>query len=127
LLNLGHTFGHALEAETGFSAQLYHGESVALGCLMAFDLSVRMGICPAADLARLRAHFEACGMPVRLPSIEGGWKVERFLEHFTHDKKVDAGRLTFIIARGIGQSFVSRDVPEDLLRAVLQDWSEAAR
>ena len=127
LLNLGHTFGHALEAETGFGAALYHGESVALGCLMAFDLSVRMGICPAGDLARVRAHFQACGMPTRLPAIEGGWKIERFFEHFTHDKKVDAGRLTFIVARGIGQSFVSRDVPEDVLRAVLKDWSEAAR
>ncbi|HMA50828.1 MAG TPA: 3-dehydroquinate synthase [Magnetospirillaceae bacterium] len=127
LLNLGHTFGHALEAETGFSTKLYHGEAVALGCLMAFDLSVRMGICPATDLARARAHFEACGMPVRLPVLEGGWKSERFLEHFTHDKKVDQGRLTFILARGIGQSFVSRDVPQETLRAVLKDWSEAAR
>ena len=125
LLNLGHTFGHALEAETGFSTRLHHGEAVALGCLMAFDLSVRMGICPAEDLARARAHFEACGMPVRLPAIEGGWRVERFFEHFTHDKKVDQGRLTFILARGIGQSFVSRDVPQETLRAVLKDWAEA--
>jgi 3-dehydroquinate synthase len=127
LLNLGHTFGHALEAETGFSTALYHGESVALGCLMAFDLSVRMGICPPADLDRVRAHLIACGLPTRLPAIEGGWKIERFFEHFTHDKKVDGGRLTFILARGIGQSFVSRDVPEDILRAVLSSWSEAAR
>ena len=127
LLNLGHTFGHALEAETGFGAALYHGEAVALGCLMAFDLSVRMGICPAGDLERIRAHFDACGLPIRLPALAGGWKVERFFEHFTHDKKVDQGRLTFILARGIGKSFVSREVPEDALRAVLKDWAEAAR
>ncbi|HEY8015574.1 MAG TPA: 3-dehydroquinate synthase family protein, partial [Dongiaceae bacterium] len=126
LLNLGHTFGHALEAETGFSSALYHGEAVALGCLMAFDLSVRLGLCPAADLARLGAHFKICGLPVHLPALEGGWKVERFLEHFTHDKKVDAGRLTFILARGIGRSFVSREVPEQTLRAVLQDWAAEA-
>jgi len=127
LLNLGHTFGHALEAETGFGAVLHHGESVALGCLMAFDLSVRMGLCPAADLARLHTHLAACGLPTRLPEIEGGWRVERFFEHFTHDKKVDAGRLTFILARGIGHSFVSREVPEGTLRSMLKDWSEAAR
>ena len=127
LLNLGHTFGHALEAETGFSSTLLHGEAVGLGSLMAFDLSVHLGLCPAADLARLKAHIEAVGMPSRLPSIAGGWSVERFFEHFTHDKKVDQGRLTFILARGIGKSFVSRDVPEEALRAVLSDWSEAAR
>jgi len=128
LLNLGHTFGHALEAETGFSTALYHGESVALGSLMAFDLSVRLGLCPAADLDRVRAHFAATGLPTRLPALAGGWRVERFFEHFTHDKKVDAGRLTFILARGIGRSFVSRDVPQDILGAVLADWAaEAAR
>ena len=126
LLNLGHTFGHALEAETGFSATLLHGESVGLGCLMAFDLSVRLGLCPAADLARLKAHLDAVRMPTRLPPITGGWQADRFLAHFAHDKKVDQGRLTFILARGIGQSFVSRDVPQDVLRTVLDDWSAEA-
>jgi len=122
LLNLGHTFGHALEAETGFSTKILHGEAVALGSLMAFDLSVRLGLSPPADLDRLRAHFDAVGMPTRLPAIEGGWQVDRLLAHFAHDKKVDQGRLTFILARGIGQCFVSRDAPEDRLRDVMADW-----
>jgi len=64
-------------------------------------------------------------MPTRLPAIEGGWKVERLMAHFAHDKKVDQGRLTFILARGIGQSFISRDVAEEILRAVLADWCAA--
>jgi len=127
LLNLGHTFGHALEAETGFSTKILHGEAVALGSLMAFDLSARLGLSPAPALDRLRAHLDAVGMPTRLPAIEGGWQVERLMAHFAHDKKVDQGRLTFILARGIGQSFISRDVPEDSLREVLRDWVEAAR
>jgi len=128
LLNLGHTFGHALEAETGFSSKILHGEAVGLGSLMAFDLSARLGISPKADLDRVRAHLVAVGMPTRLPAMEGGWQVDRLMAHFAHDKKLDQGRLTFILARGIGQSFVSRDVPEDKLREVLADWSrEAAR
>ena len=127
LLNLGHTFGHALEAETGFSTRILHGEAVALGSLMAFDLSARLGLSPASDLDRLRAHLDSVGMPTRLPAIAGGWQVDRLMAHFAHDKKVDQGRLTFILARGIGQCFVSRDVPEDRLREVLADWSEAAR
>jgi 3-dehydroquinate synthase len=126
LLNLGHTFGHALEAETGFSQALLHGEAVGLGCLMAFDLSQRLGLCPKADLDRLRAHLDAVGMPVSLPPIAGGWQEDRFMAHFAHDKKVDQGRLTFILARGIGDCFISRDVPEDRLRAVLRDWSAEA-
>jgi 3-dehydroquinate synthase len=127
LLNLGHTFGHALEAETGFSAKILHGEAVGLGSLMAFDLSARLGLAPRADLERLRAHLEAVGMPTRLPAIEGGWQVDRLMAHFAHDKKVEQGRLTFILARGIGQSFISRDVPETRLREVLADWAGGAR
>src|SRR5579859_3207976 len=122
LLNLGHTFGHALEAETGFSSTLLHGEAVGLGSLMAFDLSARLGLCPATDLDRLRAHLESVGMPTRLPAIAGGWQAERTMAHVFHDKKVDQGRLTFILARGIGKSCISRDVPQDVLRAVVTDW-----
>jgi 3-dehydroquinate synthase len=126
LLNLGHTFGHALEAETGFSSKILHGEAVALGSLMAFDLSARLGLSPQADLERVRAHFDAVGMPTRLPAIDGGWQVEKLMAHFAHDKKVDQGRLTFILARGIGKCFISRDVPEDQLRTLLADWSVEA-
>jgi 3-dehydroquinate synthase len=127
LLNLGHTFGHALEAETGFSQVLLHGESVALGCLMAFDLSARLGLCPPADFERLRRHLEAVGLPTRLPRLAAGWDAERFHGHFAHDKKVADGRLTFILARGIGDSFISRDVPAAALRALVADWVKGAQ
>jgi 3-dehydroquinate synthase len=126
LLNLGHTFGHALEAETGFSDQLLHGEAVALGCLMAFDLSVRLGLCPSADFERLRRHCAAVGLPTRLPRHDNAWQVDRLIEHFGHDKKVADGALTFILARGIGRSFISRSVSLAILAELLADWVKGA-
>jgi 3-dehydroquinate synthase len=120
LLNLGHTFAHALEAEGGYGELLLHGEAVSIGLVMAFDLSVAMGICPRIDRDRLVRHLEALGMPVRLPPLAGdGWNAERLLAHFGKDKKVKDGRVTFVLARGIGQAFLSSDVPADLLRSVL--------
>ncbi len=122
LLNLGHTFGHALEAEFGYSGALLHGEAVAIGMAQAFDLSVRLGLAPAADLARLRAHFAATGLPVTPPK---GARLTPagLIAHMGQDKKVKDGAITFILARGIGQAFVSRDVPraplEETLRASL--------
>lgn len=126
LLNLGHTFGHALEAESGFSEVILHGEAVALGSLMAFDLSARLGLAPGPDVDRLRRHLAATGLPTRLPALAGGWLAERLYGHFAHDKKVADGKLTFILARGIGQSFISRDVPSEALMALLADWTEAS-
>jgi 3-dehydroquinate synthase len=130
LLNLGHTFGHALEAETGFTDRLLHGEAVALGCLMAFDLSVRLGLCPREDLERLRRHMAAVRLPVALPRHswdakalpDRDWDANALFDHFAHDKKVSDGRLTFILALGIGRAFISRDVPETALRQLLADW-----
>ena len=119
LLNLGHTFGHALEAETGFSDTLLHGESVALGCLMAFDLSVRLGLCHKDDFTRLHLHLQHAGLPTRLPD---GLNPAALFAHFAHDKKVKDGRLTFILARGIGHSFISREVPTEALHQLLADW-----
>jgi 3-dehydroquinate synthase len=123
LLNLGHTFGHALEAETGFGPDLLHGEAVGAGMAMAFDLSAKLGLCPAADAARVRAHLGAVGLPVRLRSIGGDnrrqWSSARLIEHMRGDKKAEANRLTFILARGIGQAFVTRDVDEGALRGLL--------
>ena len=123
LLNLGHTFGHALEAETGFGPDLLHGEAVGAGMAMAFDLSAKLGLCPAADAARVRAHLGAVGLPVRLRSIGGDnrrqWSSARLIEHMQGDKKAEANRLTFILARGIGQAFVTRDVDEGALRGLL--------
>ena len=115
LLNLGHTFGHALEAETGYGEALLHGEAVAVGIALAFDFSARLGLCPSEDAARVRRHFAATGMPAELAQLhklgrKPGWTAERLMTHMSHDKKVAGGKLTFILARGIGQAFICRDV-----------------
>ncbi|MDX1975291.1 MAG: 3-dehydroquinate synthase [Rickettsiales bacterium] len=120
LLNLGHTFGHALEAETGYGNTLLHGEAVAIGMMMAFEASVEMGLCPPADLVRLRAHYEAVGLPHSPLQIRADWDIEQLMSHFAHDKKTIAGTLTFILARGIGQSFIAHDVDKDRIRSILQ-------
>jgi 3-dehydroquinate synthase len=123
LLNLGHTFGHALEAETGFGPELLHGEAVGAGMAMAFDLSAKIGLCSSADAARVRRHLGAVGLPVRLRTIGGdnhrSWDAARLIEHMRGDKKAEAGKLTFILARGIGQAFVTREVDEAALRGLL--------
>ena len=114
LLNLGHTFGHALEAELGYDNRLLHGEAVAAGLVLAFELSVRMGLCPAADAARVRRHLAAVGLPAGLPvaTPAGGWNPRRLIEHMRQDKKVVGGALAFVLVRGVGKSFVSREVAE---------------
>ncbi len=125
LLNLGHTFAHALEAETGFGPDLLHGEAVGAGMAMAFDLSARLGLCPPADAERVRRHLGAVGLPVRLRSIGGDnrrrWDAQRLIGHMRGDKKAEGGKLAFILARGIGKAFVSRDVDEGALGALLDD------
>jgi 3-dehydroquinate synthase len=110
LLNLGHTFGHALEAATGFSDRLLHGEAVALGCVLAFDLSVEHGLCPAADAARIRAHFSRIGLPTTLAESGLSGRGEGLAAHMTSDKKREGGRTAFILARGIGRAFVDKGV-----------------
>ncbi len=123
LLNLGHTFGHALEAETGFGPDLLHGEAVGAGMAMAFDLSAKLGLCPAADAERVRRHLDAIGLPVRLRSIGGDnrrrWDAQHLIDHMRGDKKAEGGKLTFVLTRGIGQAFVSRDVDEAALHDLL--------
>lgn len=120
LLNLGHTFGHALEAEAGYGDALLHGESVAIGMVMAFDLSVRMGLCPADDAARVRAHLGAVGLPVSAAHLGNGtWNADRLVAHMAKDKKIKEGRVTFILARGIGQAFRCADVVLDDVKAVM--------
>ncbi len=125
LLNLGHTFAHALEAETGFGPDLLHGEAVGAGMAMAFDLSARLGLCPPADAERVRRHLGAVGLPVRLRSIGGDnrrrWDAQRLIGHMRGDKKAEGGKLAFILARGIGKAFVSRDVDEGALGALLDN------
>jgi 3-dehydroquinate synthase len=110
LLNLGHTFGHALEAETGYSDRLLHGEAVALGCVLAFDFSAARGLCSAADADRVRAHFAAAGLPTKLADFGLDGSGDKLAAHMTHDKKREGGRTAFILVRGIGGAFVDKQV-----------------
>lgn len=120
LLNLGHTFAHALEAATGYSDRLLHGEAVAVGCALAFDLSARLGLCSQEEPPRLRAHLARMGMACGLRDIPGTLPdAEGLIALMAQDKKVIDGRLRFILARGIGAAFVADDVPAEALRAVL--------
>ena len=122
LLNLGHTFGHALEAATGFSDRLVHGEGVAIGMALAFKLSVRLGLCPGQDAERFTRHLQAVGLPSQISDIPGARAgAEELIGHMAHDKKVADGKLTFILLRGLGQAFVTRDVPLDAVKSVLTD------
>lgn len=123
LLNLGHTFGHALEAEAGYGDALLHGEGVAIGMVMAFDLSARMGLCPPGDAARVRKHLESLGLRTGLGDNLAGpdWTADKLMAHMAHDKKVADGRLTFVLARGIGRSFLTADVDPADVRALLSD------
>ncbi len=127
LLNLGHTFGHALEAECGYGDTLLHGEAVAIGMLMAFTLSARMGLCPPEDVARLRAHLEAVGLPVVPPRVAGArLEADVLISHMASDKKVAEGKVTFVLARGIGRSFLCSDVDPRLLREVVTEFVAAS-
>jgi 3-dehydroquinate synthase len=129
LLNLGHTFGHALERITRYdSARLVHGEGVAIGMCQAFRFSVALGVCPLADAERVEAHLGEAGLPTRLAQVPGGCgTVDELLDAMAQDKKVKGGALTFILARGIGQSFIARDVPVTSVQAFLQDENSASR
>jgi 3-dehydroquinate synthase len=122
LLNLGHTFGHAFEAGAGYSQRLLHGEAVALGCVMAFDFSVRKGLIVAAEAERVRAHFAAVGLPTKISDVQGGVPdVDTLMNLIAQDKKVKRGKLTFILARGIGEAFVANDVDPAEIRAFLSE------
>ena len=122
LLNLGHTFGHALEASAGFSERLLHGEAVALGMVLAFEFSAHIGFIGADDAARARAHIAAVGLPTRLKNIPGGAPgIDELMDLIAQDKKVKRGTLTFILVRGIGQAFIANDVDAAEVRAFLSD------
>lgn len=110
LLNLGHTFGHALEAETGFSDALLHGEGVAAGMALAFAYSARRGLCPGQDAERVAAHLKAMDMPHDLASAGITASGATLVGHMLHDKKMDAGTLPFLLARGIGQTYLDKQV-----------------
>jgi 3-dehydroquinate synthase len=120
LLNLGHTFGHALEAETGYGEGLLHGEAVGAGMAMAFRFSSRLGLCPAQDASRAERAIAAAGLPARMSDIRPApFPADRLVRHMAQDKKAEAGRLTFILARALGQAFVAKDVEAASVRDFL--------
>ncbi len=120
LLNLGHTFGHALEAASGYSERLLHGEGVAIGMVLAFRLSARLGLSPPGDVERVARHLATMGLPTRIDDIAGPRPdTEALLAHMVHDKKTKNGRLTFILVRGLGKAFATSDVPVEAVREVL--------
>ncbi len=122
LLNLGHTFCHALEAATGYGERLLHGEGVAIGCALALETSARLGLCAQEEPGRLRAHLRAMGMKTDLCDIPGELPdAPGLLELMRQDKKVVAGALRFVLVRGIGKAFVSADVDETIVLAVLEE------
>jgi 3-dehydroquinate synthase len=126
LLNLGHTFGHALEAETGYGAALLHGEAIAAGQALAFRYSAAEGACAGQDAVRAARAIAAVGLPTRLSEIPGHpFDAERLVQHMTQDKKAEAGQLTFILARGLGEAFVAREVDAQSVRRFLVE--EGAR
>ncbi|SFR17368.1 3-dehydroquinate synthase [Poseidonocella sedimentorum] len=122
LLNLGHTFCHALEAATGYSDRLLHGEGVAVGCALAYELSSRLGLCSQEEPSRVRAHLREMGMKTDIADIPGALPdAEALLGLMGQDKKVVAGTLHFVLARGIGEAFVTSDVPRDAVLDLLRD------
>ena len=130
LLNLGHTFGHALETAAGYSGDLLHGEAVAAGMGIAFDVSVRMGLCPAEDATRAKAHLRACSLPAGLADLEQRNSLtipdtDEIVRLMGQDKKVSQGRITFILARGIGKSFICKDADMAAIADVLSERQAA--
>ena len=120
LLNLGHTFGHALEAWTGYSDRLLHGEGVAIGMCLAYRLSEQLALSPKGEAQRAASHLKAVGLPTRIADIPGGQaNAGELLRLMGQDKKVQQGQLTFILVKGIGQAFVTREVKPEVVRAFL--------
>ena len=122
LLNLGHTFCHALEAATRYSDRLLHGEGVAIGCALAFELSAKLNLCAQEDPSRVRAHLSKMGMKTDFSDIPGALPdADTLIDLMGQDKKVIDGQMHFVLARGIGEAFVTNDVPRDVLRDVLTE------
>lgn len=122
LLNLGHTFGHALETAAGYGGGLLHGEAVAAGMGLAFDYSAAQGFCPLQEAERVKAHLRAAGLPAGLEDLPmlAGVAAERLAELMRQDKKVKAGKLTLILVRRIGQAFIAEDAPLDQITDFLR-------
>ncbi len=121
LLNLGHTFGHALEAEYGYDGGLLHGEGVAIGLGLAFRLSEKLGFCTRADVDRVLSHVASVGMAADLRSLNRRFSAATLIGHMRRDKKMRDGALYFVLARGIGQAFTSSDVPPEAVEELLRE------
>ena len=127
LLNLGHTFAHALESETGYGEALLHGEAVGAGCALAFRFSASLGLCDAGQATRAVATIAASGLPTRLDQVAGApFSAERLIAHMAQDKKAEAGRLTFVLVRAIGDAFVAKGVETEAVRRFLLDEGATA-
>ncbi len=123
LLNLGHTFGHALEAAVGYDDRLLHGEAVSLGMRLAFDLSARLGLCDPAEASTVRAHLSRLGLPTEASFLaDVPLSGRQLVGLMQRDKKVAAGRITFVLARSIGEAFLAHDVNTDDVETLLDDW-----
>ncbi|GLQ54128.1 3-dehydroquinate synthase [Devosia nitrariae] len=122
LLNLGHTFGHALEKDTGFSDRLLHGEGVAIGMMLAHAFSARLGLAPSQDTGRIGAHLKSAGLPTQLADIAGGiGSTDALMAAIAQDKKVERGALTFILTRGIGRAFIEKNVDPHSVTQFLEE------
>jgi len=122
LLNLGHTFGHALEKDTGYSDRLLHGEGVAIGMVLAHGFSNRLGLAPGQDSGRVSAHLQAAGLPTKLSDIPGALgSTDTLMAAIAQDKKVSRGALTFILTRGIGQAFIEKNVDPAAVQSFLEE------
>jgi len=110
LLNLGHTFGHALEQQAGYDGSLVHGEAVSIGMVMAFVMSCKMGFCKQEDVELAREHLKKSGLPVSPLDIKDSWDATQMLKAMSQDKKVSDGKLVFILASAIGESFIEKNV-----------------
>jgi 3-dehydroquinate synthase len=124
LLNLGHTFGHAIEAEAGYGGQVLHGEAVSVGMALAFRHSARLGLCEAADVVRVENHLKGVGLPVAPLEVMGQKPpaIVKLMARMASDKKAEGGQLTLILAKGIGKSFVAKNADA---AEVERTWREA--
>jgi len=123
LLNLGHTFGHALEAATGYDAKrLVHGEGVAIGTVLAHEYSNRMNLCDADSVERVKEHFKQVGLPTKISDIPGSMPgADKLMQYIAQDKKVSRGKLTFILTKGLGKSYIANNVTASEVEAFLKE------
>ncbi len=121
LLNLGHSFGHALEKIMGYSGELLHGEAVAIGMVMAFKLSVTMGFCAEIEITKIESHLKNAGLPTSPLDIKKSWNAAEILDIMKQDKKVSDGKMTLILARKIGDSFIEKNVDSEIVSASIKD------